>query len=165
MDAEVWGPGAWLFLHSVTMTYPEKPGEMEKQFYKNFFVNLGNVLPCPTCSEHYNKNLAEMPIDEHLSSRRSLVEWLIEMHNRVNIKNGKPTLNYDEVMQIYYKKYYQKDHIDDWVKKHESWFSKEKVILYIVILILLIAILIKYHKAIGEFFKRAGRSGRKSSYY
>jgi hypothetical protein len=165
MDSEVWGPGAWLFLHSVTMTYPEKPGEMEKQFYKNFFANLGNVLPCPKCKEHYNKNLAESPIEGHLNSRRSLVEWLIEMHNKVNIKNGKPTMTYDQVMQMYYKKYYQKDHIDDWVKHHESWFSKEKIILYVIIFILLVVILIKYHKAIGEFFKRAGRSGRKSSYY
>mgnify|MGYP000285764461 FL=1 len=89
MDAEVWGPGAWLFLHSITMTYPEKPGEMEKQFYKNFFANLGNVLPCPTCKEHYNQNLADSPIEGHLNSRRSLVEWLVEVHNKVNIKNGK----------------------------------------------------------------------------
>ena len=94
MDAEVWGPGAWLFLHSVTMTYPEKPGEMEKQFYKNFFANLGNVLPCPKCKEHYNRNLADSLIEGHLNSRRSLVEWLIEMHNKVNIKNGDIDLVY-----------------------------------------------------------------------
>jgi hypothetical protein len=35
----------------------------------------------------------------------------------------------------------------------------------VVIFILLVFVLVKYHKAIGEFFKRAGRSGRKSSYY
>ena len=165
MDAEVWGPGAWLFLHSVTMTYPERPGEMEKQFYKNFFANLGNVLPCPRCREHYNENLADSPIEGHLNSRRALVEWLIEMHNRVNEKNGKPTYNYDQVMQMYYKKYYQRDHIDDWVKQNGSWFTKDKILLYLIILILLIVVLCKYYKAIGGFFKRQFKTGSKSSYY
>ena len=30
MDSTVWGPAAWTFLHSITMTYPERPGELEK---------------------------------------------------------------------------------------------------------------------------------------
>mgnify|MGYP001430437443 CR=1 FL=1 len=165
MDSNVWGPGAWLFLHSITMTYPERPGELEKQFYKNFFANLGNVLPCLVCKEHYNKHLSEFPIEGHLNSRRALVEWLINMHNKVNELNGKPTLNYDQVMQIYYKKYYQKDHIDDWVKEHGSWFTKERVLLYIIILLLLIVFIWRYHKAIGSFFKRQFQSSKKSSYY
>jgi len=165
MDSNVWGPGAWVFLHSITMTYPEKPGEMEKQFYKNFFTNLGNVLPCSKCKEHYNDNLSEFPLEEYLNSRRSMVEWMIHMHNKVNELNGKKTLQYDEVMQLYYNKYYQKDHIDDWVKQHESWFTKEKVVLYILILILLVVFIVRYHKSIAGFVKKQFRSSKKSSYY
>ena len=37
MEPKVWGPGAWLFLHSITMNYPENPSETEKMYYKNFF--------------------------------------------------------------------------------------------------------------------------------
>ena len=81
MDSKVWGPGGWLFLHSITMTYPESPTEMDKQFYKNFFLNVGNVLPCKKCKQHYNENLKKHNIEEHLNSRDSMVRWMIKMHN------------------------------------------------------------------------------------
>lgn len=165
MDSTVWGPSAWTFLHSITMTYPESPGELEKQFYKNFFKNLGNVLPCSKCQQHYNEHLKELPLDEHLSSRREIVEWLIELHNKVNISLGKPTMNYDEVMQLYYNKYYKKDHVDIWVKKHGDWFTVDKVILYILITVLLVIVIVKYHKRIGNYFKNQFKSTRKPSYY
>lgn len=165
MDSTVWGPPAWTFLHSITMTFPERPCELEKQFYKNFFKNLGNVLPCSKCQEHYNKHLLNMPLDEHINSRRELVEWLIELHNQVNISLGKRTYSYDEVMQIYYEKYYKKNHIKTWFEKHEKWFTIEKVVLYIVILILVIFCIVKYRKSIANYFKHQVRNTRKSSYY
>jgi hypothetical protein len=165
MDSKIWGPGAWTFLHSITMTYPERPGELEKQFYKNFFKNLGNVLPCPKCKEHYNQHLKDLPLDDHLSSRREIVEWLISLHNKVNLSLGKTTLDYDQVMQIYYKKYYEQDHVDTWLKKHEEWFTKEKVILYIILIILIIIALVKYHRHIINYFKRQFKSTQKASYY
>lgn len=165
MDSNVWGPGAWLFLHSITMTYPENPGELEKQFYKNFFKNLGNVLPCPNCKEHYNGHLKEHPIDQNLGSRRQLVEWLINMHNNVNKTLNKPTFTYDQVMQLYYKKYYQQDHVDDWFKKHTEWFTIDKLILYLVIFLLIVIVLFKYHKAIQNYFKKQFGKTSKPAYY
>jgi hypothetical protein len=165
MDSNVWGPGAWLFLHSITMTYPEHAGELEKQFYKNFFKNLGNVLPCPKCKIHYNDNLKDFPIEPHLNSRRQLVEWLINMHNKVNILLDKPTHGYDEVMQLYYKKYYKNDNIDDFVKKHREWFTKEKVLLYIVIFVLIILLLVRYQKAISNYLKGTFQTTKKPAYY
>ena len=56
MNPEVWGPGAWTFLHSITFQYPEKPTDIDKQKYYTFFNSLKNVLPCPVCRDHYNKN-------------------------------------------------------------------------------------------------------------
>lgn len=165
MDSNIWGPPAWTFLHSITMTYPERPGELEKQFYKNFFKNLGNVLPCSKCQEHYNNHLRDMPLDEHINSRKELVEWLITLHNQVNVSLGKRTYTYDEVMQIYYDKYYKSNHIDTWFKKHAKWFTIDKVALYVIILILLIICIVKYHKTIATYFKKQLRTTRKPSYY
>jgi len=165
MDSNVWGPPAWIFLHSITMTYPERPGELEKQFYKNFFKNLGNVLPCAKCKEHYNQHLRDLPLDQHLNSRRELVEWLITLHNKVNVSLEKRTYTYDEVMQLFYKKYYKTDHVDTWVKKHEQWFTIDKIILYVIILILLTVCIMKYHKTIANYFKFQVRTTRKPSYY
>ena len=101
MEPKVWGPGAWLFLHSITMNYPENPSETEKMYYKNFFLNLQNVLPCPSCAKHYSINLKKYPIDPALENRELFVKWLIDIHNEVNLMLGKKTYSYDEVYELY----------------------------------------------------------------
>ena len=95
MEPEIWGPNAWLFLHTVTFNYPKNPTVIDRNNYYDFFNSLQNVLPCQKCQEHYKLNLQKSPIQ--LQSRRHLVQWLINMHNAVNIKNGKEVWTYDEV--------------------------------------------------------------------
>ena len=105
MEPKVWGPGAWLFLHSITLNYPENPTDKDKMFYKNFFLNLQNVLPCPSCAQHYSMNLKKFPIDPALENRELLVKWLIDIHNEVNVKNNKRKYSYNEVIDKYNKLY------------------------------------------------------------
>ena len=69
MEPEIWGSGAWTFLHTITLKYPENPSEDDKQNHKEFFNNLKNVIPCPNCMEHYKLNLQKFPIDVHLESK------------------------------------------------------------------------------------------------
>lgn len=99
MEPKIWGPGAWTFLHSITFQYPEKPTDIDKQKYYTFFNSLKNVLPCPVCRDHYNKNFEILPI--RLESRVELIEWLIDLHNEVNSMNNKKIYSYDEVYMIY----------------------------------------------------------------
>ena len=101
MEPEIWGSGAWTFLHTITLNYPENPSEDDKQNHKDFFHNLKNVIPCPNCKEHYNINLQKFPIDVHLESKEKLVKWLINIHNEVNIQNHKKVYSYDEVIKLY----------------------------------------------------------------
>ena len=37
MDPKVWGPNAWIFLHSITMNYPKNPTNEDKEKYRTFF--------------------------------------------------------------------------------------------------------------------------------
>ena len=99
MEPKIWGPPAWIFLHSITFQYPEYPTDIEKQKYYTFFHSLKNVLPCPNCREHYQRNFDKLQID--LESRKGLIEWLIDLHNEVNMKNGKKVLTYNEFYKIY----------------------------------------------------------------
>lgn len=103
MEPNIWGPGAWTFLHSITFQYPEKPSDLEKQKYYTFFNSLKNVLPCPVCREHYKKNFEQLPI--RLETRNELIEWLIDIHNEVNRMNNKKIYTYNEVYKIYNKLY------------------------------------------------------------
>ena len=57
------------------------------------------MLPCPTCSEHYKEHINKFPPD--CTSREKLSKWLVEIHNIVNEKNGKPRVEYDMARRHY----------------------------------------------------------------
>lgn len=99
MDANIWGSHAWLFLHTITLNYPEEPNDFDKKQYKDFFENLSHVIPCEICKNHYKKNIKIYPID--LESRESLTRWLHKLHNLVNVKNGKEEYPYDKFIEKY----------------------------------------------------------------
>lgn len=102
MNPKIWGPHAWIFLHSITMAYPDCPKEDEKQSIKNFFYNLRSVLPCDKCKINYDNHLAEYPLsNEILNSKSKLINWLIDIHNSVNKLNNKKNMSYDDMMKLY----------------------------------------------------------------
>lgn len=103
MDPNIWGPGAWTFLHSVTLNYPKRPTYLDKQRYSQFFNDIQYILPCPICKQHYKLNLKENPIQ--LDSRDNLVRWLVLIHNKVNQKNNKRMWSLDEFYEKYKKMY------------------------------------------------------------
>ena len=97
----VWGPPGWKFMHYVSLGYPDAPNETDKQQYKEFYESLQHVLPCHTCAQNYKDNLRTMPIDDALGSRDSLIKWVIDIHNKVNIETGKKQLDYNEALNLY----------------------------------------------------------------
>ena len=103
MEPNIWGPAGWTFLHSITFQYPEDPTDIDKRKYYTFFNSLKNVLPCPTCREHYETNFEKFQI--RLNNRQELIEWLIDIHNEVNRSSGKKEYSYDEVYHIYNNMY------------------------------------------------------------
>ena len=103
MEPNIWGPTGWTFLHSITFQYPEEPTDLDKRKYFTFFNSLKNVLPCPTCREHYETNFEKFQI--RLNNRQELIEWLIDIHNEVNRSSGKKEYSYDEVYHIYNNMY------------------------------------------------------------
>ncbi len=127
MEPKIWGPSAWIFLHSVTLNYPNNPTPQDKEDYRIFFDSLQHILPCPTCKEHYAKNIRSNPIN--LKDRTSLINWLIDIHNQVNIYNSKPKLSYQEVYDIYDKLYNQNNVLN---------LNDNKIKICIVVLILTI---------------------------
>jgi hypothetical protein len=85
-----WGPPAWVFLHCVSLTYPKNPSREDKLHYRTFFESLVHVLPCKLCRKEYLDWIRAHPIQPHLSSRKKLSLWLIQLHNNVNLKKNKP---------------------------------------------------------------------------
>lgn len=97
-----WGPGAWAFLHSITFNYPEYPSSTDQHIMQQFFHSLKNVLPCEQCQKHFTRAIEQtMPIEPHLGSRDDLTRWLVQFHNTVNKRLGKPIMPYETVRAKY----------------------------------------------------------------
>ena len=130
MESEVWGPSAWTFLHTVTLNYQEEPTNEDIKQHKIFFETLGNILPCPKCREHYNQSIIDEPVK--LDSKESLTKWLFDLHNKVNEKNNKKIIEYDNFINNYRRLYGTKEYTTR--------------IFYILILIVLVLIFLVYRK-------------------
>jgi len=113
MNQNIWGPHLWFSLHTMSFNYPLKPSNDEKNNYKNFFLNLQEVIPCSVCKKNYKRHLNEHPIQNYLNNRKSLVYWVIDMHNMVNAEIGKKILSYDIVIKKYESVYQKKINLKD----------------------------------------------------
>ena len=112
-QSKVWGPAAWLFLHTIALNYdPSKKGM--KEHYRCFFKCLKGVLPCGKCRENYTNIITNVhKLDNQvLKSRDSLCRWLFTVHNQVQADIHSKTLNernvpkykkeqYKEAMEFY----------------------------------------------------------------
>lgn len=132
MDPEVWGPSTWIFLHTITLNYPHNPTMYDKQYYKNFFINLHYILPCEWCSNNYKQHLQKYPIDNYLNTKKNLVQWLINIHNEVNIIFNKNTIDYSEFINIYKNIYNRK----------KTFFTSYNIILILCVFIIITLIIL-----------------------
>lgn len=88
-------------MHIVTMAYPDSPTYAEKRAAKEFFQSMTYLLPCPVCREHFTEVLQGLPVTSWLDNRTSLVDWLWQVHNRVNQRLGKREITQAEFFNRY----------------------------------------------------------------
>lgn len=145
MNPNIWGPGAWTLLHSITLNYPDTPSQQDKNEYADFFYALANVLPCTSCQNNFRQNLNDLPIKLYLQSKNTLVEWLVEIHNRINIENKKKTITLAEFKKIYKNIYNKSTESLTYYKRKNKI---QRIIIYILVFVIIIIILIhkNYHK-------------------
>ena len=99
MKPEIWGPSTWVFLHSITLNYPDNPTDEDKHNITSFFEYIGKVLPCDRCKVNFRSHLEKNPIsDQVVSNKKNLVLWLIDIHNSVNRMNNKPELSHKDAL-------------------------------------------------------------------
>ena len=109
MNPEIWGPGAWTFLHTITLNYPNNPDIDVIDYHKNFFILLKNIIPCEKCKKHYSQYLIDNPIGDVLNNKQDFVIWLNKLHNVINVRNNKPEMNIKNMIKLYKKKYSEKN--------------------------------------------------------
>jgi hypothetical protein len=97
LSPSLWGRQAWHFIHIVSLNYPNKPTDEDKDNYLAFFKSLRHILPCPICAKHFEENMEKLPI--RLENTKDLFEWTVDIHNEVNKSNGKIELSYEEALK------------------------------------------------------------------
>ncbi len=100
-----WGYHTWHTFHYVAMGYPSVPSAADVAAYRAFYVSLGPVLPCKLCVKHYQHTISDVePLDDRaLASPESLFEWTVRVHNVVNERIGKPSVEVDRARDYYLK--------------------------------------------------------------
>jgi hypothetical protein len=101
MQTSKWGPSTWIFLHSVTFNYPDNPTSENKKHIYELFNNLRYTLPCKYCRESYDIFFKYIDLNEYLDDKMGLTYWLYTIHNIVNMKLGKKTVDFIDVVIFY----------------------------------------------------------------
>ena len=108
MDPLIWGPSAWLFIHSITLSYPEKPSVEYQTNMKNFIHSLSYLLPCEECKYNYSKKLKKLNINNIVKNKSDLIKMFINIHNEVNIQTNKKIFIQNEAINEITKQYKKK---------------------------------------------------------
>lgn len=95
-----WGPLLWETINSIVREYPHNPSAEDRQNFKLFFQSLGDVLPCPSCRDHYKGHLRNMSLDKAVNSREELINFIIDLHNEVNKATGKSVMKREVARSI-----------------------------------------------------------------
>ena len=103
MMTKIWGPAMWHYLHTMSFNYPVNPTNEDKKNYRDFVLNLKNVLPCKYCRINLSNNFKKKPIQMcHMKSRDTFSRYIYELHETVNkMLHKKSNLTYCEVRERY----------------------------------------------------------------
>jgi len=103
MLTTVWGPAMWHYLHTMSFNYPVNPSIEEKHNYRNFVLNLQNVLPCKYCRMNLKTNFKQLPLNiSNMKNRETFSKYIYQLHELVNkMLHKKSNLSYCQVRERY----------------------------------------------------------------
>lgn len=120
VDTSVWGAILWRALHAASMAADNRS---QIDAWHGVAEALRTGLPCPDCSAHYNAwyNAHPLKFSAVVAPTRLMnpmararvrrtapapiqattVGWVLDLHNNVNQRLGKPEWSFDQVMSAY----------------------------------------------------------------
>jgi len=105
-----WGPILWRILHGLADKYGRLMSTLYLKEEEISWYNLINetlkILPCKECKTHYKefldlhnpKIIKTLPYDEQ---KVWVQQFFWELHNIVNLRNDKPSIEFDKVHDLY----------------------------------------------------------------
>ena len=103
MLTTIWGPPMWHYLHTMSFNYPVKPSKKAKKAYRDFVLNLQNVLPCGKCRENLKHNFKRLPLSfPKMKNRETFSKYIFVLHELINkILTKNSGLTYEQLRERY----------------------------------------------------------------
>lgn len=90
LPTSYWGEPIWKTLYTIAYTFPLNPSVEKIANAKAFYENLGPLLPCEECSEHYIEYLTTNSLNNITIGRQQLLEWVNNLENNINRHMQRP---------------------------------------------------------------------------
>ena len=143
LNPKVWGPHYWFVLHTIALTYPNKPNETVKKKYYDFIQNLPLFIPIENMGNFFSNLLDTYPVTPYLDSRESFIKWMYFIHNRVNKELDYKQISLSESLEEYYKNY---TNYHTQSNKSNSIIIKKEYISFLIIITLFFLAIYYYKK-------------------
>ena len=92
---EHWGPRLWYYIHNTCAYYvrhgPYTPNQIEcmVEWVKQIIL----IIPCRRCKYWYRKYVLTLDINTACNDANTLFDFMVDIHNKINTKLGKPVHN------------------------------------------------------------------------
>ena len=93
----VWGPCVWILFHTISHKVVAEEFNNLKTDIIQYIQRICANLPCPECTQHamdYMKQNSRRI--NAITTKEHLQEFLVDFHNAVNVRKGKPTFTYQQ---------------------------------------------------------------------
>ena len=145
MLPNIWGPSLWVYLHLISINYPDKPSNKDISTHHHLLKYLGLTLPCDICKNHYFKYMTHEKVKSGLLSKKNFIELIWSMHNEVNKNTGKSKMEFNKFLDQYDKiiKLGKEDHFN--IFKFRENRGKSKFIFVSLLIIMIIIVILNFY--------------------
>lgn len=100
-DRAWWANPLWRVMHLYAKLFPKKPSRKDVEAAIAFYTDqVLRIMPCDECQGHYSGELAGVPAAAR-GGQDALFKWTVDLHNRVNVRLGKPTMTLEAASALY----------------------------------------------------------------
>jgi hypothetical protein len=95
-------------IHQITFHFPQNTQKLNAATLRKldkFLRALQQILPCPTCRDHFNMTLKRTPPAKTMLTGGMASEWGVKAHNIVNKGLKKKIVSYQEAVAIHKGKF------------------------------------------------------------
>lgn len=82
------GRCSWTLLHTIAASYTAS--KTNSDHFRALMRSLSHLYPCSTCRVHMTTYMNRHPLPNGVLTQEQVVNYLVDLHNDVNVRTGKP---------------------------------------------------------------------------